>query len=101
VVIEKVIQLNKSHEWGSQPFQQNKVYSDYGMMCTLDTRSDQKSVFTNTRIRRLTPLECMRLQGYPDDYIKPCSDSQTYKQAGNSITVNVMKAIIKNLITVL
>ncbi len=53
------------------------------------------------RIRRLTPLECMRLQGYPDDYIKPCSDSQTYKQAGNSITVNVMKAIIKNLIPVL
>jgi len=53
------------------------------------------------RIRRLTPLECMRLQGYPDDYIKPCSDSQTYKQAGNSITVNVMKAIIKNLISVL
>jgi len=53
------------------------------------------------RIRRLTPLECMRLQGYPDSYIKPCSDSQTYKQAGNSITVNVMKAIIKNLIPIL
>jgi site-specific DNA-cytosine methylase len=53
------------------------------------------------RIRRLTPLECMRLQGYPDDYIKPCSDSQTYKQAGNSITVNVMKAIINNLTPIL
>jgi len=53
------------------------------------------------RIRRLTPLECMRLQGYPDSFIKPCSDSQTYKQAGNSITVNVMKAIIKNLISIL
>jgi DNA (cytosine-5)-methyltransferase 1 len=55
----------------------------------------------NQRIRRLTPLECMRLQGYPDSFIKPCSDSQTYKQAGNSITVNVMKAIIKNLISIL
>ena len=53
------------------------------------------------RIRRLTPLECMRLQGYPDSFIKPCSDSQTYKQAGNSITVNVMKAIIKNIIPIL
>lgn len=52
------------------------------------------------RIRRLTPLECMRLQGYPDSFIKPCSDSQTYKQAGNSITVNVMKAIIKNLLSI-
>jgi DNA (cytosine-5)-methyltransferase 1 len=58
-------------------------------------------IIHETRIRRLTPLECMRLQGYPDDYIKPCSDSQTYKQAGNSITVNVMKAIIKNLISIL
>jgi DNA (cytosine-5)-methyltransferase 1 len=53
------------------------------------------------RIRRITPLECMRLQGYPDSFIKPCSDSQTYKQAGNSITVNVMKAIINNLIPIL
>jgi DNA (cytosine-5)-methyltransferase 1 len=53
------------------------------------------------RIRRLTPLECMRLQGYPDSFIKPCSDSQTYKQAGNSITVNVMKAIIENILPIL
>jgi DNA (cytosine-5)-methyltransferase 1 len=58
-------------------------------------------IIHETRIRRLTPLECMRLQGYPDSYIKPCSDSQTYKQAGNSITVNVMKAIIRNLIPIL
>ena len=53
------------------------------------------------RIRRLTPLECMRLQGYSDSFVKPCSDSQTYKQAGNSITVNVMKAIINNLTLIL
>lgn len=66
-----------------------------------DARHNTLALFNGQRIRRLTPLECMRLQGYPDDYIKPCSDSQTYKQAGNSITVNVMKAIIKNLISVL
>jgi DNA (cytosine-5)-methyltransferase 1 len=58
-------------------------------------------IIDECRIRRLTPLECMRLQGYPDSFIKPCSDSQTYKQAGNSITVNVMKAIIKNIIPIL
>jgi DNA (cytosine-5)-methyltransferase 1 len=58
-------------------------------------------VKSSHRIRRLTPLECMRLQGFPDEYIKPCSDTQTYKQAGNSITVNVMKAIIKNLLEIL
>jgi DNA (cytosine-5)-methyltransferase 1 len=53
---------------------------------------------TQNRIRRLTPLECFRLQGFPDDFVKPCSDSQTYKQAGNTITVNVIKAILKNLL---
>lgn len=53
------------------------------------------------RIRRLTPLETMRLQGYPDDFKQPVSDTQRYKQAGNSITVNVMKAIIKNLLPIL
>ena len=58
-------------------------------------------IIHQTKIRRLTPLECMRLQGYSDSFIKPCSDSQTYKQAGNSITVNVMKAIIKNLLPIL
>lgn len=58
-------------------------------------------IIHETRIRRLTPLECMRLQGYPDLFVKPCSDSQTYKQAGNSITVNVMKAIIKNILPII
>jgi len=50
------------------------------------------------RIRRLTPTECMRLQGFPDSFIKPCSETQQYKMAGNSITVNVIKAILKNLL---
>lgn len=54
------------------------------------------------RIRRLTPLECFRLQGFPDDFFYKAksvnSDTQLYKQAGNSITVSVMKEIIKNLI---
>jgi site-specific DNA-cytosine methylase len=63
--------------------------------------SKEEKVKHSHRIRRLTPLECMRLQGFPDEYIKPCSDTQTYKQAGNSITVNVMKAIIKNLLPII
>lgn len=58
-----------------------------------------KCIQMGHRIRRLTPLECFRLQGFTDSFIKPCSDSQTYKQAGNSITVNVMQAILKNLLT--
>jgi DNA (cytosine-5)-methyltransferase 1 len=66
---------------------------------TLDTQCNQ-GVFDGYRIRKYTPLECMRLQGFPDSFIKPCSDFQTYKQAGNSITVNVMKAVINQLLPI-
>ena len=53
------------------------------------------------RIRRLTPLECWRLQGFSDEDLrkaeKVCSNSQLYKQAGNSITVDVMVEIFKKM----
>jgi len=49
------------------------------------------------RIRRLTPRECFRLMDFPDTFTWPVSDSQAYKQAGNSIVVNVLYKIIKNL----
>jgi DNA (cytosine-5)-methyltransferase 1 len=84
--------------------QGGKVYDSKGISPTVTAMgggNQEPKTVLNQRIRRLTPLECMRLQGYPDSFIKPCSDSQTYKQAGNSITVNVMKAIIKNLIPIL
>lgn len=51
----------------------------------------------NFRIRKLTPREVFRLQGFPDSFIKPVSSSQLYKQAGNSISVPVIQAILKNL----
>ena len=53
-------------------------------------------------IRRLTPQECFRLMGFSDhDYDRVrqagISDSQAYKQAGNSIVVNVLESIFRNL----
>lgn len=56
----------------------------------------------NVRIRRLTPRECWRLQGFPDSYFDRAkaagiSDTQLYKQAGNSVTVNVARAIGEKL----
>ena len=55
------------------------------------------------RIRKLTPLECWRLQGFPGEAheaVKQAgiSDSQRYKQAGNAVTVNVIEAIAERLI---
>ena len=63
--------------------------------------TESNGVKINHRIRRLTPLECFRLQGYSDEFFYKCkevnSDTQLYKQAGNTITVSVIQAIINNL----
>lgn len=56
------------------------------------------TLIKQNKIRRLTPLECERLQGFPDNHTEGVSDTQRYKQCGNSITVNVMEAILKNLL---
>ena len=47
--------------------------------------------------RKLTPREAARLQGFPDDFIIPVSDTQAYKQFGNSVAVPVVRAIAKSL----
>ena len=65
-------------------------------MHTLTTK-DRHGVLCEGRIRRLTPRECLRLQGWADDRIDTVlaiqSDNQAYKQAGNGVTVNVVEAI--------
>jgi DNA (cytosine-5)-methyltransferase 1 len=48
--------------------------------------------------RRLTPRECARLQGFPDDFIIPVSDNQAYRQFGNSVTVPLIQAVGKELV---
>ena len=45
------------------------------------------------RVRRLTPRECARLQGFDDNFVIPVSDCQAYKQFGNAVTVNVSRAV--------
>lgn len=72
---------------------------------TLDTSCNQcvlvahvsRSITNDHRIRRLTPRECFRLMGFPEDFKFVVSDSQLYKQAGNSIVVNVLSSIIEKL----
>ena len=68
---------------------------------TLLTGESQGVVESDFRIRKLTPRECWRLQGFPDWSFDKAqevnSNSQLYKQAGNSVTVNVIAAIAKEL----
>jgi DNA (cytosine-5)-methyltransferase 1 len=57
-----------------------------------------RKLWDGYKIRRLTPRECFRLMDFPDTFDFSCvSDSQAYKQAGNSIVVRVLEKIIKNL----
>jgi len=49
--------------------------------------------------RKLTPRECARLQGFPEKFIIPVSDTQAYKQFGNSVAVPVVRAVAKQLIS--
>ena len=68
---------------------------------TLDTHCNMGTI-DNFRIRRLTPLECFRLQGFPDAMVKKAyqlkiSDAQLYKMAGNAVTVNTVYAVAKRI----
>ena len=84
-----------------QNSQQDRVYfEDKIMGCIPASRTDSKVniMQSDYKIRKLTPLECFRLQGFPDDYVKPVSNSQLYKQAGNSISVPVIENMLKVLL---
>ena len=97
-----IIQLNKSKEsGGKQPYQTNRIYDANGLCPTLMANMGGErnhNILLEYRIRRLTPRECFRLMDFPDTFTWTVSDSQAYKQAGNSIVVNVLYKILKNLL---
>lgn len=69
----------------------------------LTTSSTPITKIKKERVRRLTPLECLRLQGFSDKFYHKCkandiSDNQLYKQAGNSMSVNVLKGLITKIL---
>jgi DNA (cytosine-5)-methyltransferase 1 len=59
--------------------------------------TNDRHLWDGYKIRRLTPRECFRLMDFPDTFTWKVSDSQAYKQAGNSIVVNVLYKILKQL----
>lgn len=74
----------------------------HGVSKTIPTSGGSQGVLDGFRIRKLTPKECWRLMGFDDtDFEKAQkvnSNTQLYKQAGNSIVVNVLEAILKELL---
>lgn len=101
-VVEQIASLtDKNH-------QQDRIYSSDGLCPTLPTMTTEgnlqpKVIENGYRIRKLTPKECWRLMGFTDvefecAMFSGVSNSQLYKQAGNSIVVNVLEAIFKELL---
>ena len=69
-----------------------RVLSDKGISRAISTNENQHPWYKNgIKIRRLTPIECERLQGFPDGWTEGISDTQRYKCLGNAVTVNVIE----------
>lgn len=80
--------------------QNSRVYGIDGISPTLTTMQgggQDPKIAHSYKIRKLTPRECFSLMDFPDSFTWPVSDSQAYKQAGNSIVVNVLAQIINKL----
>ena len=88
---------------GTQYYQQDRIYdSEEIALCQSANESFNPWYKHGLRIRKLTPKECFKLMGFDDEDFEKAkqvnSDTQLYKQAGNSIVVNVLEAIFKELL---
>jgi DNA (cytosine-5)-methyltransferase 3A len=95
----KQLSTNNKLNGGTQPYQQDRIYDVNGISPALQAQLPNGSTMINTsRIRRLTPLECQRLQTVNDNYNMPVSDSQKYKMLGNGWTIEVISHIFKYIL---
>ena len=106
VVVEKKIKYEEPLDRDGWHNMNKIVLNPDGISTTINAQSNnslQKIKEPSLRIRRLTPLECWRLMGFDDDDFYKAqatgnSNTQLYKQAGNSIVVNVLEKIFNNLL---
>jgi len=104
--VDKSYTLNKNHLMSvANVWQMNhasEVYRESGSMSP--TLQERMGTGGNNvpliGVRRLTPTECCRLQGFPDDWNISQSDTQRYKQMGNAVTVNVIEWIGKRILNI-
>jgi DNA (cytosine-5)-methyltransferase 1 len=84
---------------GNMSFEVFKFLDPNSISITLTASDAHKlGVFYNNRVRKLTPRECARLQGYPDNYILHPQDQYAYKQLGNAVSVPVVKRIFSDFL---
>jgi site-specific DNA-cytosine methylase len=76
---------------------QRRIYALNSKSPTILARADTTKIVIDQRIRKITPLECERLQNIPDNYTSSCSDAQRYKMIGNGFNINTIIHILKGL----
>jgi DNA (cytosine-5)-methyltransferase 1 len=92
--VNKIIKHKNKIMNGILPDRSSTIHSGYYKMGGRDQQY-VGLIYEQKDIRRLTPKECFRLMDFPDTFTWICSDSQAYKQAGNSIVVRCLELIIK------
>ncbi|HCC06368.1 TPA: hypothetical protein DEP94_03365 [Candidatus Nomurabacteria bacterium] len=90
---------NKVYQWRRQYVRENKKGVCPTLTANMGTGGHNVPIIKDKKgIRKLTPLECFRIQGFPKDYTLPnISDSALYKQAGNSVSVPVLEAVARQI----
>jgi len=96
------IQIGKVNKGG----QGERIYHPAGHAITLSAYGGGVGAktglyFVNNKIRKLSPRECARIQGFPENFIINSTNSQAYKQFGNSVAINVLKCIINKILQTL
>jgi len=87
------VDVEKIYEEEREPIEVQAQYcSDCGSKWLQEGQTD---MYTEGIVRRLTPTECERLQGFPDGWTEGVSDTQRYKTLGNAVTVNVIRDIVR------
>jgi len=95
-----VTEEGKIYQWRRQYVRENKKGVCPTLTANMGTGGHNVPIIKNKKgIRKLTPLECFRLQGFPKTFILPknLADSSLYKQAGNSVSVPVITAVAKQI----
>jgi len=97
--VNKPMQINPSKKaGGTQPYMQDRVFSSQGKSHALTASFASRKNVDDNGFRKLTPVECERLQTVPDGYTNHVSDTQRYKMLGNGWTVDVIAHIFGGML---
>ena len=106
-VVEPMIASPKIYDGYNNNIKDDNIVGTITQHCSRNGMTNGfKVIEPNYRIRRLTPIECERLQGFPDNHteygnydgeVKKMSNTQRYKQCGNAVTVDVVQAVAEQL----